>query len=60
MNQAKTSVFDELLYYLSHIRGLSWEDFKQAIMRLTRDNPNLKASTYLLSLARLDILILTQ
>ena len=53
MNQVETSVFDGLLYYLSHIGKLSWEDFKQAIRRLTRDNPNFKASTHLLSLARL-------
>ena len=53
MNQVKTNVFDKLLYYLSHIGGLSWEDFKQAHVRLTRDNPDFKASTYLTSLARL-------
>ena len=53
MNQVETSVFDGLLHYLSHTEKLSWEDFKQAIMRLTRDNPAFKASTYLTSLARL-------
>lgn len=53
MNQVETSVFDGLLYYLSHIGELSWENFKQAIMRLTRDNPDFKASTCLTSLARL-------
>ena len=47
------TVFDNLLYYLSHVGGLSWADFKQVIMRLTRDNPEFKASTYLTSLARL-------
>ena len=53
MNQIETNVFDRLLYYLSHVGGLSWEEFKQAIKRLTRDNPDFKASTYLISLARL-------
>lgn len=53
MNQVETNVFDDLLYYLSHIGELSWVDFKQAIARLTRDNSDLKASTYLTSLARL-------
>ena len=53
MNQVEMNVFDGLLYYLSHIGELSWEDFKQAIMRLTRDNPTYKVSTYLTSLARL-------
>ena len=53
MNQVETNVFDGLLYYLSHIGELSWEDFKQAIMQLRRDSPSFKASTYLLSLARL-------
>ena len=53
MNQVETNVFDGLLYYLSHIGKLSWEDFKQTIKRLTRDNPDLKMSTYLTSLARL-------
>ena len=53
MNQVETNVFDGLLYYLSHIGKLSWEDFKQAIRRLTRDNPTYKMSTYLMVLARL-------
>ena len=53
MNQVETNIFDRLLYYLSHVGGLSWEEFKQAIKRLTRDNPDFKASTYLISLARL-------
>ena len=53
MNQVETNVFDRLLYYLSHVGGLSWEDFKQATMRLTTDNSEFKASTYLISLARL-------
>ena len=53
MNRVETNVFDELLYYLSHVGGLSWADFKQKIKRLTRDDPNFKASTYLSSLARL-------
>ena len=53
MNQVETNVFDGLLYYLSHIGKLSWEDFKQAIRRLTRDNPTYKMSTYLMALARL-------
>ena len=53
MNQVETNIFDGLLYYLSHIGGLSWEDFKQAVKRLTRDNPDFKMSTYLISLARL-------
>ena len=53
MNQVETNVFDKLLYYLSHVGRLSWEEFKQAIKRLTRDNPDFKTSTYLISLARL-------
>ena len=53
MKKVEMNVFDELLYYLSHVGNLSWEDFKQTIKRLTRDNPDLKMSTYLTSLARL-------
>ena len=53
MNRVETNVFDRLLYYLSHVGGLSWEEFKQSIKRLTGDNPDFKASTYLTSLARL-------
>ena len=47
MNQTETNVFDGLLYYLSHLGELSWEKFKEAIKRLTRDNPDYKDSTYL-------------
>lgn len=54
MNRVKTNVFDGLLYYVSHIGKVSWEDFKQAIRRLTtKGNSGFKASTYLISLARL-------
>lgn len=54
MNRVKTNVFDGLLYYVSHIGKVSWEDFKQAIRRLTtKGNPGFKAFTYLISLARL-------
>ncbi len=53
MNPAETNVFDKLLYYLSHVGGLSWENFKQKTKLLTRDDLDFKASTYLLSLARL-------
>ena len=53
MNRAETNVFDELLYYLSHVGELSWEDFKQKTKLLTKDDLDFKASTYLLSLARL-------
>lgn len=53
MNQVETNIFDRLLYYLSHVGDLNWVDFKQTIKRLTRDNPDLKMSTYLTSLARL-------
>ncbi|MYE90487.1 hypothetical protein F4X33_15995 [Candidatus Poribacteria bacterium] len=53
MNQTKTNVFDGLLYYLSHIGELEWEKFKDAVKNLTREEPNLKYSTYLTSLARL-------
>ena len=53
MNQAETNVFDELLYYLSHVGKLSWENFKQTVRRLIRDNPDYKMFTYLISLARL-------
>lgn len=56
MKKVETNVFDRLLYYLSHVGGLNWEDFKQTIKRLTRDNPDLKMSTYLTSLARLGYL----
>ena len=49
----KTNVFDRLLYYLSHVGGLSWADFKQATTRLIGNKPDFKASTYLISLARL-------
>ena len=53
MNQTETNVFDGLLYYLSHIGKLDWEKFKDAVKNLTRGEPNLKYSTYLISLARL-------
>lgn len=53
MSQMETNIFDRLLYYLSHVGGLSWEDFKQATMRLIGNKPDFKASTYLISLARL-------
>ena len=53
MKKVETNVFNGLLYYLSHVGDLSWEDFKQAIIRLTKDDPDFKASTYLMSLARL-------
>ena len=53
MNQAETNVFDKLLYYLSHVGGLSWEDFKQKTKLLVGGDLDFKASTYLLSLARL-------
>ena len=56
MNRVETNVFDGLVYYLSHVGTLSWENFKQTIKRLTRDNPDFKASTYLISLARLGYL----
>ena len=42
-----------LLYYLSHIGELGWEKFKDTVKNLTREEPNLKYSTYLTSLARL-------
>ena len=53
MNQTETNVFDGLLYYLSHIGELGWEKFKDTVKNLTREEPNLKYSTYLTSLARL-------
>ena len=53
MNQMGTNVFDGLLYYLSHIGELEWEKFKDAVKNLTREEPNLKYSIYLTSLARL-------
>lgn len=53
MSREEINIFDGLLYYLSHIGGLSWDAFKQTIKRLTRDNPDFKISTYLTALARL-------
>ena len=55
MKQSDIDVFDGLLYYLSHVDELRWQKFKDAIKRLTRDNPehDYKDSTYLTSLARL-------
>ena len=53
MNQTKINIFDRLLYYLSHTGELRWEKFKEAVKNLTREEPNLKYSTYLTSLARL-------
>lgn len=53
MNQMEANVFDGLLYYLSHIGKLDWEKFKDTVKNLTREEPNLKYSTYLTSLARL-------
>ena len=53
MNQMGANVFDGLLYYLSHIGELDWEKFKDTVKNLTREEPNLKYSTYLTSLARL-------
>ena len=53
MNQMETNVFDGLLYYLSHISELGWEKFKDTVKNLTREEPSLKYSTYLTSLARL-------
>ena len=53
MKRMEMNVFDGLLYYLSHVGELSWESFKQATMKLTRDKPDHKRSTYLTSLARL-------
>lgn len=53
MNQIEPNVFDRLLYYLSHMGELDWERFKDAVKNLTREEPSLKYSTYLTSLARL-------
>ena len=53
MKQIKTSIFDELLYYLSHMGELRWEKFKEAVDNLTGNEFNWKDSTYLKSLARL-------
>ena len=53
MNQIEPNVFDRLLYYLSHMGELDWERFKDAVRNLTREEPSLKYSTYLTSLARL-------
>ena len=53
MNQVETNIYDRLLYYLSHVGELSWEDFKQVTMRFTRGKPDFKASIYLTHLARL-------
>ena len=53
MNRVETNIFDGLLYFLSHVGGLSWEDFKQTIKRLTKDNQGFEMSTYLMALARL-------
>ena len=52
MKQSNIDVFDGLLYYLSHVDELRWQKFKDAIKRLTRDNPGSKFS-YLTPLARL-------
>ena len=52
MKQSNIDVFDGLLYYLSHVDELRWQKFKDAIKRLTRDNPGSKFS-YLISIARL-------
>lgn len=50
----ESNVFDKLLYYLSHEGELSWEKFKDAIDRLTKNQSRFEhSSTYLRSLARL-------
>ncbi len=54
MNQIENNVYDKLLYYLSHQGQLNWEKFKDAIDRLTDNQPRFEySSTYLKSLARL-------
>lgn len=48
------NVFDQLLYYLSHVGELSWEKFKDAVGNLTEGQRRFKNdSTYLSILARL-------
>ena len=53
MNQTEISVYDKLLYYLSHVGKLSWEKFKDATNRLTDNQQRFNPSTYLQSLGRL-------
>ena len=53
MNPMEANVFDRLLYYLSDVEKLRWEDFKEAIKILTGNQPDFARSTYLTALARL-------
>ena len=53
MNQTRSNIYDNLLYYLSHEGTLPWEKFKDAVTRLAQNQAHHEPSTYLKSLARL-------
>ena len=53
MNQTEITIYDKLLYYLSHEGELSWEKFKDAVNRIANEQYQFNPSTYLQSLARL-------
>lgn len=53
MNRMETNVFDNLLHYLSHVGEIRWAKFKEAVNRVTGNQPSLGYATYLKILARL-------
>ena len=53
MNRMETNVFDNLLHYLSHVGEIRWGKFKEAVNRVTGNQPSLRYATYLKILARL-------
>lgn len=54
MNRMETNVFDNLLHYLSHVGEIRWAKFKEAVNRVTGNQPSFRyATTYLKILARL-------
>ena len=53
MSRMETNVFDNLLHYLSHVGEIRWAKFKEAVNRVTENQPRLRYTTYLKILARL-------